>query len=94
MEAMQQFVEFIETIEEDPRIGMAHMCLYDVLLYEYIKSASQFPIYVDRDYIMRKAKMCRKTYHKRLRELQQYGYIDYRPCCDPGKKCQVTLNRL
>lgn len=94
MEVVQQFVDFIETIEEDGRIGMAHITLYGALLYEYIQGASQFPIFVDRKTILQKSKMCRKTYYKRMKELQEWGYIHYQPSRDPDRKGQVTLNRL
>ena len=94
MEGLQQLVDFIETAEEDARMGMAHMSLYQVLLYEYIKRSSQSPIYVDREQVMRKAKMCRKTYQRRMKELKEYGYIRYMPCCDSRGKYEVILNRL
>ena len=94
MDGVQQFLDFIETIEDDPRIGIAHISLYQVLLYEYIKGSFQIPIHVDRDRVMRKAKMGRKTYNKRLKELKEYGYIDYKPSSNPLQKSQVYFNRL
>lgn len=94
MEGMRQFMDFTETIEDDSRIGMTHISLYLALLYEYIRGSSQLPIYADRERLLQRAKMCRKTYNKSMKELQEYGYISYKPSCDPCKKSQVFLKRL
>ena len=91
---VQQIIDFYSTIESDSRIGLKHISLYMALLCEYISASSQFPIYVNRDRLMIIAKMSRRTYNKCLKELQEYGYIKYKPSSDPGKRSQVYLNRL
>ena len=91
---VKQILDFYSTIEGDSIIGLKHISLYMALLSEYITASSQLPIYVNRDRLMIIAKMSRKTYNRCLKELQEYGYIKYRPSCDPGKRSQVFLNRL
>jgi len=94
MKALNYFLDFGDTIEEDPRIGPTHISLYHALLYEYIKGACRLPIAINRRRVLQKAKICRKTYNKRMGELQAYGYIDYVPSNDPSVRSRVYLNRL
>lgn len=94
MDGTQQLLDFCDTIEEDARIGITHVSLYVALLYEYLTGSLQQPIYANSTKLMKKAKMSRRTYMKCIRELQQFGYISYKPSCDPGKRSQVYLKRL
>ena len=93
MEGMEQFLDFSDAIAGDPRIGTRHIALYCALLYAYIKSPSP-SVVIDRPCIMSRAKMCRRTYQKCIKDLQAYGYIRYRPSYDPCIKSQVYLNNL
>lgn len=94
MEIQQQLLDFCNTIEEDSRIGVTHISLYIALLYQYIIGSSQLPIDVNRNQLMIIAKMSRRTYNKCIKELNEYGYINYKPSSDPAKKSQVYLKRL
>ncbi len=94
MENMQQLTAFYDAIASDPRIGLSHICLYTALLHELSIALLNPPLYINRDTVLKKAKMCRKTYHKCMKELQQYGYIRYEPSSDPLIGTLIHLNKL
>lgn len=94
MEDLQQLADFYETIADDARIGVTHICLYVALLHEWNLASLQNPIHIGRSSLMKNAKISRKTYNKCMRELQEYGYIKYEPSSNPFEKSRVCLNRL
>lgn len=94
MEGSQTLTDFYETIADDARIGVTHICLYMALLHEWNLDANPNGISIDRHTLMKNARISRKTYHKCMIELQQYGYIKYEPSSNPMVKSRVYLNRL
>ena len=94
MESIQQLTDFYDTIASDPRIGVSHICVYTALLHELGTTLSGPPLYINRDNMLRKAKMCRKTYQKCMKELQEYGYIRYEPSPNPLIGALIHLNKL
>ena len=68
----------------DNRLSPSHLSLYVALLHERCVACEWRSI--DKVRIMQLAKICsRVTYHKVIRELFSYGYIDYRPGYEKGK---------
>jgi hypothetical protein len=75
---------FFEKAQADNRIGPVHISLYLALQLEACKTNFDLIIPV-RDVIMLRAKISSPvTYHRALRDLHAYGYIDYRPSFNPG----------
>jgi len=69
----------------DNRIGPTHISLYYALLHEAGHPLA-IPFYLQRDPVSRKAKIYSSvTLNRCLRELHDYGYIDYRPSYTPGQ---------
>ena len=94
MESFQLLTDFYEVIAEDARISATHISLYIALLQAWNKGLSKSPFFIQRDTMMKVAKISRKTYNKRMKELQQYGYIKYEPSSNPLLKSQVYFNKL
>jgi hypothetical protein len=69
----------------DNRISPVHISLYFALLHEACTTGVDLLLPV-RDYLMQRSKVCSTvTYHRCLRELHVYGYIDYRPSKAAGR---------
>ncbi|MEP7376185.1 MAG: hypothetical protein ABI675_22505 [Chitinophagaceae bacterium] len=94
MEILQQLTNFYDTIAEDARIGVTHICLYMALVHESSISLSGSPVCITRHSLMKNARISRKTYNKCMKELQQYGYIKYEPSSNPSTGSKVYLNKL
>ncbi len=99
--------EFYETIADDVRIGPTHICLYVALLNEWNLACANDAIAMDRNVLMKidsipldgnvlmkNARISRRTYHKCMRELHEYGYIKYEPSNNPCLRSRVYLSRL
>lgn len=86
--------EFYEAIADDVRIGISHICLYLALVNEgnHSDATGFFPI--DRASLMKNARISRRTYHKCMKELREYGYIKYDPADSPFSRSRVFLKRL
>lgn len=76
---------FYEVIKGDQRISARHISLYMALLHCYAKNSLQNPVMLKREIIMGRAKISsRVTYNKCMKELHEYGYIDYLPSYTAG----------
>ncbi len=72
----------------DKRLRRPHLCLYMALLAKSPGTAFQ----VNRRAVMALARMdSRVTYHRCMREMDQWGYIIYQPSYDPGSKSLVYI---
>lgn len=69
----------------DNRVGPTHISLYFALLHEAGHTLT-IGFYLRRAIVMQKAKIYSTvTLNKCLRELHEYGYIDYKPSFIPGQ---------
>ena len=94
MENFQPLTDFYEAIADDARIGATHISLYMALLQEWNTTVAQNPLSVNRDTMMKAARMGRKTYNKCMKELQEYGYIKYEPSYNPLIKSKIYMNKV
>ena len=94
MENFQPLTDFYEAIADDARIGATHISLYMALLQEWNTAVAQNPLSVNRDTMMKAARMGRKTYNKCMKELQEYGYIKYEPSSNPLIKSKIYLKKF
>lgn len=80
MESLKSLSNFFNAIENDYRISITHIGLYAALLqFRYDKGFAN-PVQAYRYEIMKIAKITGPvTYHKCIRELHEYGYIQYLP---------------
>lgn len=69
----------------DNRISPTHISLYFALLHEAGHTLA-IPFYLRREWVAQKAKIYSSvTLNRCLKELHEYGYIDYRPSYRPGR---------
>jgi hypothetical protein len=88
---MQLFLQFMNAIEDDARIGSTHITIYMVLLYQY-EHCQRNPLTIKRDLIMWRAKIhSRHTYNVCMNQLHEYGYIKYHPSSCASEGSQVYL---
>lgn len=92
MEIFSPLSFFYKAISEDTRIGATHISLYMALLQQWNLNGGKNQIAIDRDTIMKSAKINgRHTYNKCMNELQDYGYIKYDPSKNSSVNSQVCL---
>ena len=95
MEQVQQLSGFYQAIVNDNRIGASHICLYMALFQLWNLNQFKNPVAIRRDEVMPVAKISSKaTYHKCIKELEQYGYIRYYPSRNHACKSSVFIDDL
>ncbi len=92
MERGEQISGFINSLVSDIRLRPIHIALSTALCHAWIASRFQQPYSVSRSQLMQASRIHSKaTYHKILRELQSFGYVEYHPSYHPVKASSVTL---
>ena len=80
MEPLRPISVFFSNIEKDQRITLPHIGLYAALLYVRILRGLINPIHVYSREVMEIAKLyAPSTYHRYIKQLDEYGYIRYEP---------------
>lgn len=83
---------FYEAIKEDHRIGPTHISLYMAIFQLYNLNEFNNPVRITRARLMELAKVSGlATYHKCMRELNEYGFIIYLPSYNPSISSLVYL---
>lgn len=83
---------FFEAIRDDNRISPTHIALFMALFQCWHQQAFQTPVHISRREIMALAKISGlATYHRCIKELDQYGYIRYTPSFHPAKRSLVIF---
>jgi hypothetical protein len=83
---------FFKASSDDIRIGPLHVSLYMALLYLEEKHGSAGEVRVFCHQVMPYAKLFSKdTYGRCIRELHEFGYIDYEPSFSPLLGSRVRL---
>ena len=94
MELLSRLSAFYSKAHADCRLSPVHLSLYFALLHGAANTVDE-PLHLKRDLIMCKAKISsRVTYHKVIRELHQYGYIDYATGNMPGGSSVKMIDLL
>jgi len=96
MKSLTALSRFFNAIAGDPRISITHIGLYAALIEYWQKQGFQNPICVFSYEIMPVAKISASTtYHKCIRDLNEYGYIRYEPSYSRkrGSKIYLLINR-
>ncbi|KIA95586.1 MULTISPECIES: hypothetical protein [unclassified Flavobacterium] len=90
MKTLQPLCDFFKAIEKDYRISITHIGIYAALLQYRTSKGDINPIEVYRYEIMWIAKITGPvTYHKCMRELNEYGYIRYEPSRNRKRRSKV-----
>ena len=92
MERGEQLSVFINSLVSDARLRPIHIALSTALCHAWIASQFQQPYSVSRSQLMQASRIQSKaTYHKTLRELQVFGYLEYTPSYHPHNGSSVRL---
>ena len=92
MEQVKELTSFYSAIKSDPRIGTTHISLYMALFQFYNLNRLTNPILITRIAVMEVAKISGlATYHKCIKDLHEFGYIQYQPSYNPAISSQVYL---
>lgn len=87
---------FMTGIAKDPRISLAHIGLFSVLLHQREAHEGTEPFPIKRDELMKSAKISSTaTYFKIIGQLNEYGYIQYFPTFNrmSQSKVKIPLNQ-
>jgi len=83
---------FFQKASIDARISIAHIGLYVTLLQNWKEDELAQPKLISALMIMPKAKISSTaTYHRLIRELHEYGFIQYEPSYYKGFGSRVKL---
>lgn len=86
------FSEFFAAIADDPRINTTHVSLYMALLQYWKEHRFACPIHVFSREIKQTAKIqSSATYHKSIKDLNDFGYIKYQPSYKRNQGSKVYL---
>jgi hypothetical protein len=78
MEGLELLDNFLSKISKDGRVGIAHIGLYTCLFGFWRAKGCQNPLVTFGSKVMPVAKIgSSATYHKLIKELNDYGYIRY-----------------
>jgi hypothetical protein len=92
---VSELTRFYEAIQEDNRILPSHIAVYMALFQCWQLNDFQDPVAVVRRQVMQRAKISGlATYHRCIRDLHTYGYINYQPSYNPAKPSFVCMRRL
>ena len=86
---------FFEKVDTDDRLNPTHVSMYMAIFQFWNVNHFQNPISICRSQVMRVSKICSNaTYHKCIKELNDYGYLEYIPSFNPYKGSLVNLFNL
>jgi hypothetical protein len=92
---LEQLSCFINRVASDVRLKPTHTSLYLALCNAWRTSQFQNVFHVSRRQLMFAAHIRSiATYHKVIRDLREFGYLDYWPSYHPVKGSRVRLKVL
>ncbi|SRR5579871_516098 len=90
---MENLSRFFIAAENDARITATHILIYLALFECWNLNQFQNPVFISRRIIMRMTKIHSiTTYHKYIKELDQFGYIGYEPSYRTKMGTRVWVN--
>jgi hypothetical protein len=94
MHEMNSHIRNISLLD-DQRITVWHISLYVALMERFYANDFNNPVSITRAQMMKLAHIASfATYHKCIRQLQEFGYIKYLPSYDPSLGSRVYVLRL
>ncbi len=95
IDAIALVQRFLDSIKNDGRIGPSHIGVYLALLYTNDFKGPDTQVKVFSRDVMAVAKIASKyTYRTCLRDLERYGYIEYRPSYKKNMGSSIYLKAL
>lgn len=92
MEVFKPIAGFFDAIQKDGRISITHIGLYAALVQYWQEHGFENPMQAYSHEVMRVAKISASTtYHKCIRDLHDFGYIDYQPSFKRNKRSCISL---
>ena len=92
MSKIKPLSDFFTAISKDYRISITHIGIYAALLQYWDEHDCESPIQVFSYEIMTLAKISGSaTYHKCIKELNEYGYIKYLPSYKRNEGSKIYL---
>lgn len=86
--------DFIELIQDDPRISPAHVSLFLAIINTYKKQEGKIPVTIFRKYITKQAKISPSTFHRCINDLNDFGYVKYMPSYSSEAGSCVYISKL
>ena len=94
MENLRQLSSFFNAIDSDPRISITHIGIYAALLQYWKVHDFENPMCVFSYEIMKIAKISASaTYHKCIRDLNDFGYLKYEASFKRNKGSHIYLHQ-
>lgn len=91
MEKLEIITKFFKRIESDPVIDPVHISLF-MALCQLSHLKDSLLISIERESTMRLSKIAsEKTYFRKLRELNDRGFIDYYPSYKNGRPSSIKI---
>ena len=92
MNYILQLSGFFQKVAVDSRLNPTHVSLYMAVFQFWNAGRFQNPVSISRQELMRISKISAKaTYHKCIKDLHNFGYIQYLPSYNPFKGSLVYL---
>lgn len=82
---------FMSVVRTDARISTTACCLYLVLLYFLKRENGLGQVMMSRSEVLQILKICRTTFQRSIKELEDIGYIEYLPSFNPFLGSVVTF---
>lgn len=87
-------IAYLQVFEHDQRLKVWHITLLVAVFTTAVKQGRYQQIKVSRSMLMSLSHISTlPTYHKYFKELQELGYIRYRPSYHPGKRSEVDIKK-
>lgn len=95
MNYIKHLTGFFDKLVQDDQINPTHISLYLALFQFWNLQRFKNPISISREEVMRLSKIASKaTYHKCMKYLDNYYYIDYDPSYNPYRGSLITMHNL
>lgn len=92
MNYIRHLAGFFDRVAADERLNPTHISMYVSLFQFWNASRFKNPISISRGELMRVSKISAKaTYHKCMKDLNDFGYLKYKPSFNPFKGSLVYL---
>lgn len=87
-----ELIPFLQRIAADSRVDPSHVSMYVALCLASGSTSTSLEFNITRRRIMEHSRIGSiVTYHKKIKELKAWGYIEYIPSCHPKKGGKIVL---
>lgn len=91
MKDEREVVDFLSVLQQDERANTGLIGVYAAILKLWHDSGKKSPFQVSRRKIMKLAHIEIPTYHRKIKELIAYGYIEYNPSYHPRLGSTISI---